>query len=187
MVKKTASSEAATETLPVEDLDPLRLMAQLPLRPYQNILDACCGNGHLTIPLAKFLFDGKVYAMDNTTSNLNNLKARLVNTHLSNVVPVTTKRRLQGIGSGNLDGVLLPFTLHNAADKEAYLQEFLPFLKRGAWVAVLEWRKHAEHNGPPESQRLEETDVIAMAERAGLRVSGRRTLTESHYLVLLRK
>jgi ubiquinone/menaquinone biosynthesis C-methylase UbiE len=162
-------------------------MAQLPLRPYHNILDVGCGSGHLTIPLAKFLFDGKVYAMDSTTSNLNDLKERLVKARLSNVVPVTTKKQQQAIGSESLDGALLPFTLHIAEGKEAYLQEFLPYLKRGAWVAVLEWQKHGEHGGPPESQRLEETEVIAMAERAGLRISGRRTLTEDYYLVLLRK
>ena len=187
MVRKTTSSETATKTLPIEKLDPLRLMAQLPLRPYQNILDVGCGNGHLTIPLAKFLFDGKVYAMDSTAPNLNDLKERLAKARLSNVIPVTTKKQQQGIGSETLDGVLLSLTLHVAADKEAYLQEFLPFLKRGAWIAVLEWQKHGEHGGPPEAERLAETEVIAMAERAGLRVSGRRTLTESHYLVLLRK
>ena len=115
------------------------------------------------------------------------LKERLAKARLGNVVPVTTKKQQQGIGSESLDGVLLPFNLHNAADKEAFLQEFLPFLKRGAWIAVLEWQKHGTNGGPPESQRLEETQVIAMAERAGLRVTGRRTLTPEHYLVLLRK
>ena len=187
MVRKSSSLDTAMETFPVEDLDPLRLMAQLPLRPYQNILDVGCGSGYLTIPLAKFLFDGKVYAMDSTTSNLNDLKERLAKARLGNVIPVTTKRQQQGIGSENLDGVLLPFTLHQAPDKEAYLQEFLPFLKRGAWIAVLEWQKHGKDGGPPGTQRLDETEVIAMAERAGLRVSGRRTLTTEHYLVLLRK
>ncbi len=47
-----------------EQIDPLRILAQLPLRPYQQLGDFRCGKGALTIPLAKHTFDGKVYATD---------------------------------------------------------------------------------------------------------------------------
>ena len=62
MESKTTSPDATHASSPAEGLDPLRLFAQLPLRPYHCVLDLRCGNGHLTIPMAKSLFDGRVYA-----------------------------------------------------------------------------------------------------------------------------
>jgi ubiquinone/menaquinone biosynthesis C-methylase UbiE len=187
MARKIASPEATVDSFPIEGLDPLRLMAQLPLRPYHRVLDVRCGSGHLTVPLAKFLFDGKVYALDSTTSNLDPLKEKLTQIRLSNVVVITTKKQQQGIEAEHLDGALVPFVLHWVAGKEAFLREFLPLLKKGAWVAVVDWQKKATDGGPPVAQRLDEAEVIALGERIGLRFSGKRTLTNSSYLVLLRK
>ena len=187
MARKSQESAAVATPSPTESLDPNRLMAQLPIRPYEKVLDAGCGSGHFTIPLAKFLFDGKVYAMDSTAANLNRLTEKLPKTHLGNVEIITTKRQQQAIPAGSLDGALLPFILHQSADKEGLLKDLLKPLKRGAWVGVLEWQKKASPEGPPESQRLSEADVVALAEGVGFRFNGKRDMTSRYYLLLLRR
>ena len=187
MARRNQESGSAATALPTESLDPNRLIAQLPIRPYESVLDARCGSGHFTIPLAKFLFDGHVYALDSTTPNLSQLKEKLPRTRLNNVEVITTKRQQQAIPAESLDGALLPFLLHESTDKEALLRDLLKPLKRGAWVGVLEWKKKASPEGPPESQRMSEADVMALAERVGFRLNGKRDMTSKYYLVLLRK
>ena len=60
-----------------EMLDPQRVFSLLPLRPYQKVADVGCGPGFFTIPLAKYLFDGRVYAIDVEQQMLDALKERL--------------------------------------------------------------------------------------------------------------
>ena len=187
MESKTTSADASPDSSPAEGLDPLRLFAQLPLRPYHCVLDLRCGNGHLTIPMAKSLFDGRVYARDGSAAALDELKQRLAQARLSNVTLVSTEKEQQSIGDDTLDGVLVPFALHQTADREGLLREFLPKLKRSAWVAIVEWQKGQAAVGPPDEERIAEADVMALAKTVGLRISGRRTLTSNYYLVLLRK
>ena len=47
-----------------ETTDPQRLISMLPVLVYHEVADIGCGPGFFTIPFAKYLFDGKVYAID---------------------------------------------------------------------------------------------------------------------------
>ena len=62
------STEERIETLLSPErrdrLDALQIFSVLPLRPYTTVADVGCGPGLLTIPLAKAVWDGHVYAID---------------------------------------------------------------------------------------------------------------------------
>ena len=66
MPRKSTPARAAERSgsPPARSIDPLRLIALIPFRPHETIGDIGCGVGDLTIPLAKYVFDGKVYAVD---------------------------------------------------------------------------------------------------------------------------
>ena len=66
MVTKTTIQEAEKLLNPSLDeaVDPLQIIALIPIRPYEEIGDIGCGPGYLTLPLAKHAYDGKVYAID---------------------------------------------------------------------------------------------------------------------------
>ena len=187
MALKNQASNPITSVALTENLDPNRLIAQLPIRPYERILDAGCGSGHFTIPLAKFLFDGGVYAVDSVPANLKLLKEKLPSTRLSNVEIITSKKQQQAIPAESLDGAFLPFVLHQSTDRESLLRDLLKPLKKGAWVGVLEWQKKASPEGPPENQRMSGIEVATLAERVGFRFNGKRDMTSKYHLVLLRK
>ena len=48
----------------VKTLDTHRVMSFLPLMVYQDVADVGSGPGYFSIPLAKFLFDGQLLALD---------------------------------------------------------------------------------------------------------------------------
>ena len=168
-------------------IDPAQLLALLPLRPYQTIADIGCSLGDFTISLAKYLFDGKVYAVDSQQKTLDTLATRLQQIRLTNVEMVRSTKRNIGLDQESLDGALMPFILHNAEDKEALLEQVLRALQRSGWLAVLEWHKKETAEGPPLEERLARQEVEELTKAAGFRSVERRNMSTGEYMVLLRK
>ena len=186
MTQKTDQA-TPSQTL-VEAIDPLRILAQLPLRPYQRLGDFRCGKGALTIPLAKHTFDGKVFATDESAAGREELVAKLAQTRLSNTVVYDAKDEDSVVEPDSLDGALVALALSTLkTSKPALLKRVAKLLKRGAWAAVIEWTKANAEEGPPLDKRLEEAEVSEIGRQAGFRFAEKRDLSSRYYLVLLRK
>lgn len=172
-------------------LDPTHLLALLPLRPYQVVADIGCGAGFFTIALAKYLFDGRVYAVDADQEMLDALGGKLRDVRLNNVKLVRSAKESLGLQEDSLDGVLLAFVLHGVPDKKAVVSQVLSSLRRGGWMAVLEWHKQQPEEspvgGPPVEQRLPLQEVEELARSGGFRSLEHRDLTTRQYMVLARK
>ncbi|MCS7206833.1 MAG: class I SAM-dependent methyltransferase [Dehalococcoidia bacterium] len=171
-----------------ETLDPMRLVATVPIRTYHTIADLWCGKGYFTLPFAKYLFDGKVYALDPSPEHLEALRAQLQAVHLTNVEVVQSASLMPPLKPESVDGVLLFLVLTEVADKEGLLREAAQVIRRGGWAAVLEWQKReGQKDGPPLEERLSEDEVLALAQKVGFRASERRDVSSRHYLLILRK
>lgn len=175
------------ETL-ADALDPLRILAQLPLRPYQLLGDFRCGKGALTIPLAKHVFDGKVYATDETVSLREELEKNLADTHLSNTIVYDQKEEDSTVDAESLDGALVALALSTTkSSKPAFLKRVAKLMKRGAWVAIVEWTKVESDEGPALDKRLDDAEITDIGQQAGFRFAEKRNLSSDYHLVILRK
>src|SRR3712207_6260035 len=77
---------------------PERLVERLELAPGMRVLDAGCGPGRLTIPLAEAVGpDGQVVALDGQLEMLEKLERRVADEGITNVRPL-----LAGLGEGAL-------------------------------------------------------------------------------------
>ncbi len=111
----------------------------LDARPGMSVLDAGCGPGRLTIPLAQRVGpDGEVTAMDLQDGMLREVQDRARLANLSNI------RFLRaGIGEGKLehdrfDRVVLITVLGEIPDREAALREIFGALRPGGILLVEE-------------------------------------------------
>jgi ubiquinone/menaquinone biosynthesis C-methylase UbiE len=168
-------------------LDPDRVIAALPLRPYQHVADIGCGPGYFTLPLAKYLYDGKLYAMDSKQEMLDACRERLSRYRFTNVEYALSSGGSIPLEPGSVDGVLMAFVLHETDDRQAFLSRAAGILKAGGWLALLEWKKKKTEQGPKVSARIDLEEAQAMLQEAGLRSYRAQDTNDDQYMIIARK
>ena len=97
---------------------PERLIQRLDLAPGMRVLDAGCGPGRLTIPLARAVGPGgEVVALDGQREMLEKLQKRLEAEGIGNVRPVRAVLGEGALGEGRFDRVVLAMVLGEARDR----------------------------------------------------------------------
>lgn len=170
-----------------ELLRPKELLLSLGLKPGDTLADIGCGPGFFTIPGAEIVGDkGRVLAADIQGEMLSAVKARVTEHGLQNVRVVKTSDVQVPLPPECADLVLLAFTLDEIEKTRAqFLHRVSRLLKPDGRLAVIEWEKREESEGPPVNERLSSEELIKDAEAVGLRVVEQRALNEHHYLCVL--
>jgi len=144
------------------------LIERLGLAPGMRVLDAGCGPGRLTIPLAKVVGPtGEIIALDSQRAMLEKLERRLEAQGITNVRTVKA-----GLGEGALeeeafDRVLLAFVLGEVRDREAAAHELYATLKRGGILSVSEVFGDPDYRRPISVRREIEPAGFRLVERFG--------------------
>jgi ubiquinone/menaquinone biosynthesis C-methylase UbiE len=139
------------------------IIARADIRPGMTVLDAGCGPGRLSIPVARFLGpEGRLVALDVQQGMLSRLQKRITESRLTNIEPIQA-----GLGLGSLEGyrfdrVLLVTVLGEIPDQEAALQEIYRCLVPGRVLSVTELL--------PDPHYQSRRKVAQLAERAGFEV-----------------
>ena len=163
------------------------IMAFMPIEPYDHVADIGCGPGYFSIPLAKHVIYGKLYAMDIDDEMLDALRPRVSDAHLGNVEILKCSPIEFPVPQGSLDGVFLAFVVHKNQDRVEFLKAAGDLLKPGGWCTVLEWYRKETEIGPPLEERIEPDEFRAFARDAGFHVRWSRDLNGRQYMALLRK
>ncbi len=171
-----------------EQLDVYRILSLLPLTNDQAVADIGCGPGFFTIPLAKYLWDGKVYALDIQEEMVEACRRRVTEVRLGNVEVMLTPETELPLEGGSLDGALVAFVIHSQVDKVAFLKRVADLLKQSGWIAIIEWHLlPSPTQGPPPERRISVEEVLRLVEEVGLRIELRRELSDETYLLVVRK
>ncbi len=167
--------------------DPYELLTRLPIDPYHHVADVGCGPGYFSLPLAKYLSHGRLYALDVDDEMLEALKRRVDAVPLGNVEAIKTDGVDLGLAPRSLDGMLLAYVVHYPDDRDAFLRTAAAALKPSGWCCVLEWYRVETEHGPPLEKRIEPDEMMALARNAGFQFQRRWELPGSQYMLLFKR
>ena len=171
-----------------ESYDPQSLIALVPIHTDQTVADVGSGPGWLSIPLAKYLYGGKLYAVDIQEGMLEKVAERAAQFRMYNLETVLSKESTIPLDDEILDGLVLSGTLNEATRAKSLFKECARLLKPSGWLAVVEWLPDGKEDfGPPAKQRLEMEQVAEMGTELGLTRSRSRQIGPAHYVVIFKK
>jgi ubiquinone/menaquinone biosynthesis C-methylase UbiE len=169
-----------------QKLDPLVVLSFCPVNVNDTVGDIGCGPGYFTLPLAKFLVNGKVYALDLDEQMVAACRERIAQARLGNVEVLDCGEFDFPLDKNSLDGVFLAFVVHHSADRPRFLQAVRELISPKGWCSVLEWYPKETEGGPPLASRIAPEELEQLGREAGFRPRGWRDLNGDHYMMTLR-
>ena len=160
-------------------LNPNNILDQLELKNDMLAAEFGCGSGGFTIPLAKKLDEGLVYAIDILPEPLSALKSRMLLEGVRNIKIVKgdlEKLRGSTLNDFCLDLAVIPNVLFQAEDKSAIISEAVRTLKGRGNLVVIDWQ-----------DKVSKTEVKEMAQRAGLEFVKELDAGKYHFGLLFKK
>jgi SAM-dependent methyltransferase len=173
--------------------DPRRTVAGLGIRAGMRVIDLCCGDGLLTLAMARVA--SQVVAIDLDHEMIELTRAKIEGAGLSNC------HLIEGDGYGiaelacePADTVVMANTFHGVPDKVRLCRAVASALKPDGLFIVVNWHRRpretttvfGQPRGPPTEMRMEPADVAASATSAGFKLEQTIELPPYHYAVLLR-
>jgi ubiquinone/menaquinone biosynthesis C-methylase UbiE len=152
-----------------------------------TVADIGSGPGYFSIPLAKYLYDGKVHAVDVQQGMLDIVVKEAEAVRVNNIETVLSKETKIPLEDASVDIALLSNVLHEASSPTRLFRDVARIVKKGGWIAIMEWKKEEMKSGPPLKERMALKDVEKLVEKIDLPIKARRFIGNSRYLVLIEK
>jgi ubiquinone/menaquinone biosynthesis C-methylase UbiE len=169
----------------METLDPFRILSHCPVNPRDTIADVGCGPGYFTLPLAKFLVNGKVFAFDTSDEMVEACQSRMAEARMGNVEVLKCDEYEFPVPAGSMDGLFIGFVVHHPSDRERFLTAAKNIMKPGGWCFILEWHRKETESGPPQEARITPDELREMAQNSGFKFSSSRDINDEHYMMTL--
>jgi ubiquinone/menaquinone biosynthesis C-methylase UbiE len=111
--------------------DPSKQLERAAVEPGETVVDWGCGPGRVSIPAAKLIGSGKLFAVDVEPLALQVVREKAAAHDLRNVYTIPFKAHPVAISTGSADVVLLLDTFHAVHDRQGLLGDIGRVLKSG--------------------------------------------------------
>ncbi len=166
-------------------LDPKEVLKRVGLFGDEVCADFGSGSGGWTIPLAKLVKEGKVFALDILKEPLSALRAKILDEKIDNVEIVEADiEKGVPLDEESCDVVLISNVLFQVENKEKVLAEAKRILKKNGKILIVDWKKEARM-GPQEKVDVEE--IKNLAKKLILKVEDEFDAGKFHFGLLLKK
>jgi ubiquinone/menaquinone biosynthesis C-methylase UbiE len=166
------------------ELPPEKLLGMIPIKETDNVLDFGAGTGYLSLPAAKMV-NGTVYALDIDESMLEIIRAKALQEHITNIVPVHGGSAGLPVPEASIDVVIASLVLHEINPLAPILTQIKHVLKEGGYLACIELEPKGQstHKAP----RISLAGMEQAITEAGLRITEKIFPTESLYVLIAQK
>lgn len=168
-------------------LNPKQIIENLSfLKSHMTALDIGSGSGGWTIPLAKKLENGKVYALDIKEEALSALRSKLDSEKITNVeLLLADIEKGVKISDNKIDFIILSNILFLLNDKKKVFEEIKRLLKNDGYLLIVDWKK--VNNIGPQIKAISKEEIEQMANDFNLKLEEEIDLNNYHFALIFRK
>ena len=172
-----------------DQIDPHAIISLLPIHRSQHVAVLGGSVEGLTIPIAKYVYDGSVIALDEDQTVLDELASEVERVHLTNISPTLIDGDDLSSTKLDTDGIVVIDALHNTTSPARLFASVANLLPGGGWMLVADWFSSDARgdNGPAKSRRVDPTRVERWAAEHDMTPITRRTLGVQRYVHVYRK
>ena len=170
-------------------IDPHAIISLLPIHRSQHVAVLGGSVDGLTIPIAKYVYDGSVIALDGDKGVLDELTSEVDRVHLTNVVPTLVDGDDLSAAELDADGIVVIDALHATTSPARLFSSVAGLLPGGGWMLIADWFSTASRgdSGPAKSKRVDPARVDKWASEHDMSPITRRTLGVQRYVHVYRK
>jgi ubiquinone/menaquinone biosynthesis C-methylase UbiE len=168
---------------------PEEILSQLDIRNNMIVADFGCGGGFFSIPVAKLVKRGQVYALDVIKENLEAVRSKAELEGIGNITTVHCNLEILGsskIKDDSADLVILRNILFQSQKKEEVLKEVKRILKDNGRMVIIEWLKGASL-APEEGWFVSKDELRNLVSGQGLVLDRELSLDNQHYGMVFKK
>jgi ubiquinone/menaquinone biosynthesis C-methylase UbiE len=163
------------------------VIARLNLKPDDVVADLGAGTGLFSLPLAKAVPSGRVYAVELDEGFLTQIRGKAQAEKVTNVVAVHGQFTDPSLPARDVDVAFFHDVLHHVENRAAYLKSVASYLKPGGRIVVIEFNpSDSPHKAEPALVVSKEQTAGWMA-AAGLAPSEDIQLFPDKYFVVYRR
>ncbi len=170
-------------------IDPHSLISLIPIHRSQNVIVIGASPEGLAIPIAKYVYDGKLTALDEDQTVLEALSVEMSRLNLTNITPLNLSDDEVAAKNDYVDGAVLADVLCATSGQKKMLTRIARQVRKGGWMLVIDWipvERITDH-GPARSYRVDPQKVMRWASEVNMIPITRRILGSSHYVHVYRK
>ena len=159
-------------------------VARLGLAPGAVVADIGAGSGVFTLPLARAVPQGRVYAVDIDQGLVDHIARKAQEARATHVRPVLGAFTDPRLPAKDVDVAFIFDVLHHIEDRATYLRSLAGYLRPGGRIAVIDFHPElGPHKNDPQLQVTRDQTREWMA-AAGLRPLAEHPLYEDKWYVV---
>lgn len=159
-------------------------VARLGLAPGAVVADIGAGSGVFTLPLARAVPQGRVYAVDIDQGLVDHIARKAEEARAANVRPVLGQFTDPRLPAKDVDVAFIFDVLHHIEDRATYLRSLAGYLRPGGRIAVIDFHPElGPHKNDPKLQVTRDQTREWMA-AAGLRPLAEHPLYDDKWYVV---
>ena len=119
-------------------MNPIDILTRMGTQKGLDVLEVGCGPGFFTVPAARIVEEGNIYALDLSPLMIENVNKKVEKQRLENVRTLTTAASDTGLKDESIDLIFCIDVLSDIIDIDSTLQEMYRILKFDGLLSVFE-------------------------------------------------